>query len=142
MFEQFTQAARFAMIAAHDTAREFRHAHIGTEHLLIGLLAQPETLAAQTLSALGISQASLRNALIDRIGTGPQPTGHIPFTDDLTSTLERSINEAHAHQHSHVDTEHLLLALLSQPDGLGIQILASQVENLTAVRARMAGPTA
>lgn len=59
MFEQFTQAARFALIATYDTAREFRSAYIGTEHLLIGLPAQPETLAAQTLSCLGISQASL-----------------------------------------------------------------------------------
>jgi ATP-dependent Clp protease ATP-binding subunit ClpC len=136
MFEQFTEAARGAVVTSNVVARELQHDYIGTEHLLLGLLARPETVAARALAVLGISRDSVHRTVIDRVGLGTEPTtGHIPFTPHMKRTLEHSLSEAFDLQDPGVGTEHLLLALLREPDGLGAVILAEQTGQLPKVRA-------
>lgn len=136
MFERFTEAARGAVVLSNEVARELQHDYIGTEHLLLGLLARPDTVAARALAALDISGDSVRRMVIDRVGLGTKPaTGHIPFTPDMKRALERSLIEAFLLQHPNVDTEHLLLAVLREPEGLGAMVLAEQTEHLSNVRA-------
>lgn len=136
MFERFTDAARRAVVLAQEATRELRHDHIGTEHFLLGLLARPDTVAAHALAALGVSADSVRRAVIDRVGAGTeQMSGHIPFTPSGKGTLEHSLREALALNHPYIGTEHLLLGLLDEPDGLGARILAEQVGDLSRVRA-------
>lgn len=136
MFERFTDAARRAVVLAQEAARELQHDHIGTEHFLLGLLARPDTVAAHALAALGVSADSVRQAVVERVGAGAeQASGHIPFTPRGKATLEHSLREALALHHPYIGTEHLLLALLDEPDGLGAQILAEQAGDLSRVRA-------
>lgn len=136
MFERFTDAARRAVVLAQEATRELQHDHIGTEHFLLALLARPDTVAAHALAALGVSEDSVRRAVIDRVGAGTEQTsGHIPFTPRGKGTLEHSLREALALDHPYIGTEHLLLGLLDEPDGLGAQILAEQVGDLSRVRA-------
>lgn len=108
MFEEFTDAARRAVVLAQEAARELQHDFIGTEHVLLGLLARADTVAGHALAALGISADSFRRAVIDRVGTGTQPaSGHIPFTPRGKSTLEHSLHEAVALDHPvHRDRAH------------------------------------
>jgi ATP-dependent Clp protease ATP-binding subunit ClpA len=136
MFERFTDAARRAVVLAQEAARELQHDYIGTEHMLLGLLVHPDTVAAHALGAVGVSADSVRRAVIDRVGAGTQPaSGHISFTSRGKSTLEHSFHEAVALDHPYIGTEHILLGLLDEPDGLGAQILAAQVGDLARVRA-------
>jgi ATP-dependent Clp protease ATP-binding subunit ClpC len=136
MFERFTDAARFAVVAAQEAARELNHDYIGTEHFLLGLLRRPDTSAARALATLGISADTVRRAVIDRLGTGAKPvSGHIPFTPRGKSTLEHALREALTLNHSYIGTEHILLGLLAEPDGFAAQILAAQAEDLSNVRA-------
>ncbi|WP_375488029.1 Clp protease N-terminal domain-containing protein [uncultured Mycobacterium sp.] len=136
MFERFTDAARAVVVASQEAARELQHDYIGTEHFLLGLLARPDTVAARALAGLGVSSDDVRRAVIDRVGMGSAPaSGHIPFTPRMKSTLEHSLSEAAALQHPYIGTEHLLLGLLGEPDGLGAQILAEEAGNLSKVRA-------
>jgi ATP-dependent Clp protease ATP-binding subunit ClpC len=136
MFERFTDAARRAVVSSNEAARELQHDYIGTEHLLLGLLARPDTLASRALEALGISVDSVRRMVVDRVGLGVKPSaGHIPFTPHMKAALEHSLIEAFGLQHSNVGTEHLLLALLREPYALGTLILAEQAGQLSKVRA-------
>ncbi|BBZ15102.1 Clp protease N-terminal domain-containing protein [Mycobacterium branderi] len=136
MFERFTDQARAAVVAASEAARELRHDYIGTEHILLGLLRRPETQAARALAGLGVSEDTARRDVIEQVGTGHNAvTGHIPFTPRAKSTLEQSLSEALALQHPYIGTEHLLLALVSQPDARGAQVLADRVDDLLEVRA-------
>ena len=135
MFERFTDAARAAMVYSQEAAHDLNHTYIGTEHFLLGLLARPDTMAARTLAKFGVSRDSVRRAVIARVGLGDKPTaGHLPFTPQLKSMLERSLSESTALRNTYIGTEHLLLALLAEPDGIGAQIVADQARNLAKVR--------
>lgn len=135
MFERFTDDARAAVVVSQEAARELSHEYIGTEHLLLGLFARPDALAARALAGLGFSRDSVRAAVVARVGVGGSlPTGHIPFTPRCKTVLERALTEAASLQHSHIGTEHLLLALLDQPDATAAQILSDNADDLDAVR--------
>ncbi|GLB87054.1 hypothetical protein GBP94_22000 [Mycobacterium avium subsp. hominissuis] len=135
MFERFTEKARLAVVGASEEARELQHDYIGTEHILLGLLRQSDAQSARALARLGVSADGVRRDVVDRVGVGEKPpTGHIPFTPELKATLEQSLREAMALQHSFIGTEHLLLALAGQTESRGAQILAEQVGDILEVR--------
>ncbi len=136
MFERFTDEARTVVVQAQEQARELRHDHIGTEHVLLGLLALPTSVAAQVLRGLGVSSSSVREAVIAAAGTGTKaPPGHIPFTPRAKKVLELSLREALQFKHNYIGTEHILLAIEREGNGLAARILADQVRDLGAIRA-------
>ncbi|MEZ0364779.1 Clp protease N-terminal domain-containing protein [Mycobacterium sp. pUA109] len=136
MFERFTDAARRAVVLSNEVVGELRHDHLGTEHFLMGLLAIPDQPASRALATLGVTADAVRREIIDRVGTGEKPIGgHIPFTPHAKSALQRSLTESFEVGHSYIGTEHMLLGLLGEPDGLGAQILAARVGDLSRVRA-------
>lgn len=126
MFERFTDRARRVVVLAQDEARRLNHDHLGTEHLLLGLIAEGEGLAAKALEALGISLASLRLRVEEMAGRGERaPEGHIPFTPSAKSVLQLSLAASRQLGHSYIGTEHILLGLLDAPDGIARQVLLS-----------------
>jgi prophage maintenance system killer protein len=126
MFQRFTDRARRAVHLAQEEARLLRHNYVGTEHLLLGLLYEGEGIAAQALGSLGISLEAVRSQVEEIIGRGPTtPTGHIPFTPRAKKVLELSLREALQLGHNYIGTEHLLLGLLREGEGVAAQVLAS-----------------
>jgi ATP-dependent Clp protease ATP-binding subunit ClpC len=124
MFERFTDRARRVVVLAQEEARMLDHNYIGTEHILLGLIHEGEGVAAKALTALGISLAATRRAVEDIIGRGAQaPAAHIPFTPRAKKVLELSLREALNLGSDYIGTEHILLALLREGDGVGAQIL-------------------
>src|SRR5947209_2563572 len=120
MFERFTNAARRVVVQAQEEARKLQHNYIGTEHLLLGLLTQPDELAARALAGLGISLDGTRQEVKDAVGVGKKgPSGHIPFTPRAKKTLELSLREALQLHHEYIGTEHLLLGLIKEGEGGG-----------------------
>jgi ATP-dependent Clp protease ATP-binding subunit ClpA len=135
MFERFTAEARMVVIGAQGEARELQHNRIGTEHVLLGLFATPTCVAAQALRNLGVSAASVRDAVEAEEGRGEQsPTGHIPFTKRTKKVLELSLREALQLKHNYIGTEHILLAIVREGEGLAAKVLAQQVRDLGTVR--------
>jgi ATP-dependent Clp protease ATP-binding subunit ClpC len=135
MFERFTDRARRTIVLAQEEARALQHDYIGTEHILLGLLGETDGLAARALGTRGVSLDSVRQDVISRVGRGnEEPTGHIPFTPRSKKCLEHALREAIALQHDYIGTEHILLGLLSEPDGVAGQILAAVAGDLTDVR--------
>jgi prophage maintenance system killer protein len=125
MFQRFTDRARRAVHLAQEEARLLRHNYIGTEHLLLGLLDEGEGIAAQALGSLGISLEAVRAQVEQIIGHGQTtPVGHIPFTPRAKKVLELSLREALQLGHNYVGTEHLLLGLLREGEGVAAQVLA------------------
>ncbi len=125
MFQRFTDRARRAVHLAQEEARLLRHNYVGTEHLLLGLLYEGEGVAAKTLGSLGISLEAVRAQVEQIIGHGPTtPTGHIPFTPRAKKVLELSLREALQLGHHYIGTEHLLLGLLREGEGVAAQVLA------------------
>jgi ATP-dependent Clp protease ATP-binding subunit ClpC len=125
MFERFTDRARRVVVLAQEEARMLGHNYIGTEHILLGLIHEGEGVAARALTALGLSLAATRQAVEDIIGSGSQaPTAHIPFTPRSKKVLELSLREALSLGSDYIGTEHILLAILREGDGVGAQILA------------------
>jgi ATP-dependent Clp protease ATP-binding subunit ClpC len=124
MFERFTERARRVVVLAQEESRLLSHNYIGTEHLLLGLLAEPEGVAARALESLNVTLDAAREQVEEIIGPGQQLShGHIPFTPRAKKILELSLREA-LHMGSEViDTEHLLLGLIDEGDGVGAQIL-------------------
>jgi ATP-dependent Clp protease ATP-binding subunit ClpC len=113
MFERFTDRARRVVVLAQEEARLLGHDHIGTEDLLLGLVAEDEGVAARALEGLGIDIQTARAAVEKIVGPGPgSPGGHIPFTPQAKRTLESSMREALALGHNHIGTEYILLGLL------------------------------
>src|SRR5579875_1809204 len=150
MFERFTSRARHAIVLAQEEARQLRHNYIGTEHILLGLLAEPEGFAAQALDRFGISLAVARDDVKRIIGLGKgQVSGHIPFTPRAKKTLELALREALGLHHNYIGTEHILLGVIREAEGPGG---APAEEESTAMRttpaadaslneaARLAGP--
>jgi ATP-dependent Clp protease ATP-binding subunit ClpC len=127
MFERFTERARQVVVLAQDEARALRHQHIGTEHLLLGLLREEEGLAARTLAAFGVTLDDARARVIAAVGEGPEGaevvTGQIPFTPRAKNALELALREALSLGHKYIGTEHVLLGLVRVGEGAGVEIL-------------------
>src|SRR5207247_7818010 len=124
MFERFTDRARRVVVLAQEEARMLNHNYIGTEHILLGLTREGEGVAAKALESLGISQEAVRQQVEEIIGQGQQaPSGHIPFTPRAKKVLELSLREAHQLGHNYIGTEHLLLGLIREGEGVAAQVL-------------------
>ncbi len=124
MFERFTQPARQSVVGAQDEARRLDHDYIGTEHLLLGLLREPDTIAARVLHQLGVSLEGARGDVEAIVGRGAEtPSGHIPFTPRAKKTLELSLREALGLGHNYIGTEHILLGLLREGGGVAVMAL-------------------
>lgn len=135
MFERFTDRARRVVVLAQVEARDFKHDHIGTEHLLLGLLAEGEGIGCQALSALGVSPDGVRTRVQEIIGSGlTQPSGHIPFTPRAKKVMELSLREALQLGHNYIGTEHILLGLIREGEGVAAQLLVISGAELTVVR--------
>jgi ATP-dependent Clp protease ATP-binding subunit ClpC len=134
MFERFTNRARRVIVLAQEEARGLNHNYIGTEHLLLGLL-EPGGIAAQVLSRFGMTQTGTRDEVTARVsrGSGPSP-GRIPFTPRAKKVLELSLREALSLHHNYIGTEHILLGLVREGEGVAAQILTEHAGDLTAVR--------
>jgi len=135
MFERFTDGARRVIVLAQEEARLLNHNYIGTEHILLDLLHEGEGVAAQALESLGISPEAARALVEEIIGRGQSPlTGHIPFTPRAKRVLELSLHEALQLGHNYIGTEHLLLALVREGEGVGAQVLVRLGASLPRVR--------
>jgi ATP-dependent Clp protease ATP-binding subunit ClpA len=127
MFERFSGQARQVVVSAQEEARDLDHNYIGTEHLLLGLLAAPDSLACASLTALGYTHDNVRDALEAIVGRGKaSPGGHIPFTPRAKKVLELSLREALQLKHNYIGTEHILLGLIREGEGRAAQILADK----------------
>ena len=135
MFERFTDRARRVVVLAQEEARMLNHNYIGTEHLLLGLIHEGEGVAAKALESLGISLEAVRAQVEEIIGQGQQaPSGHIPFTPRAKKVLELSLRESRQLGHEYIGTEHILLGLLREGEGVAAQVLARLGADLNRVR--------
>jgi ATP-dependent Clp protease ATP-binding subunit ClpC len=135
VFERFTDRARRVVVLAQEEARMLNHSYIGTEHILLGLIHEGEGVAATALEALGISLSDVRADIQSIIGQGQSaPTSHIPFTPRAKKVLELSLREALQLGHNYIGTEHLLLGLVREGDGVGAQVLVKRGATLDRVR--------
>ena len=124
VFRRFSPRAREVIISAQQEARALHHNYIGTEHILLGLLRDRDGLAGRALHLLGISPEAAREQVLDIIGEGKQePAGHIPLTPRSKRVLELAVREAARLDHLHVGTEHILLGLVCEGDGVGWHVL-------------------
>jgi ATP-dependent Clp protease ATP-binding subunit ClpC len=145
VFERFTDRARRAVVLAQEEARMLNHDYIGTEHLLLGLMHEGQGVAAMALDELGISLQSVRETVEQMIGQGPRaPAAHIPFTPRAKKVLELSLREAQQLGHHSIGTEHVLLGLVREGEGVAAQALIRLGADLNGVRQRvvqlLAGP--
>ena len=135
MFERFTDRARRVVVLAQDEARGLKHNYIGTEHLLLGLISEGEGVAAKALETMAIKGEAVRASVIEIIGEGEKPVeGHIPFTPRAKRVFELSLREALQLGHNYIGTEHLLLGLLKEGEGVAAQVLTKQGADLAQVR--------
>ena len=140
MFERFTDRARRVVVVAQQEARALDHHHVGTEHILLGLIHEGEGVAARALTSLGISLPEMRQAVEAIIGRGTSPrpaSGHIPFTPPAKKVLELSLREALEHGDDYIGTEHILLALIREGDGVAAQVLAGAGVDLDRARQKV-----
>jgi ATP-dependent Clp protease ATP-binding subunit ClpC len=135
MFERFTNRARHVVVLAQEEARRLQHNYIGTEHVLLGLLGEPEGVAFRALEGFGMSLEGTREEVRAIIGTGKKaPSGHIPFTPRAKKTLEYALREAVQLRHNYIGTEHILLGVIREGDGVGAKILKQHSADLRAIR--------
>ncbi len=135
MFERFTDRARRVIVLAQDEAKLLNHNFIGTEHILLGLIHEGEGVAAKALESLGIELEAVRQQVEEIIGQGQQvPTGHIPFTPRAKKVLELSLREALQMNHNYIGTEHILLGLIREGEGVAAQVLIKLGADLGRVR--------
>ena len=135
MFERFTDRARRVVVLAQEEARHLNHNHIGTEHILLGLIHEKEGVAAIALTELGISLKGARAQVVEIVGQGDEtPASHIPFTPRAKKVLELSLREALQFGHNYIGTEHILLGLIREGEGVAAQVLESQGADLDRVR--------
>ena len=126
MFERFTGKARHVIVLAQEEARLLSHNYIGTEHILLGLLGEPGSVAGTVLAGFQLTRDPVRAEVEDKVGRGKKaPSGHIPFTPRAKKTLELSLREALALGHNYIGTEHILLGLIREGDGVAAQILTA-----------------
>ena len=134
MFERFTGRARHVVVLAQEEARQLHHNYIGTEHVLLGLLGETGGVAFRALDGFGMSLEGTRRETVAIVGTGKaQPSGHIPFTPRAKKTLELALREALQLHHNYIGTEHVLLGVIREGDGVGAQLLKQHGE-LSAIR--------
>ena len=135
MFERFTDRARRVVVLAQEEARMLHHNYIGTEHILLGLIGEGEGVAAKALESLGISLEAVRQEVEEIIGRGQQaPPGHIAFTPRAKKVLELALREAQQLGHNYVGTEHILLGLIREGEGVAAQVLVKLGADLERVR--------
>src|SRR3954464_8374487 len=135
LFERFTDRARRVVVLAQEEARLLNHNYIGTEHILLGLIHEGEGVAAKALESLGIALEGVRQQVEEIIGQGQQaPGGHIPFTPRAKKVLELSLREALQLGHNYIGTEHLLLGLIREGEGVAAQVLVKLGADLNRVR--------
>jgi ATP-dependent Clp protease ATP-binding subunit ClpA len=131
MFERFTNKARHVVVLAQEEARMLQHNYIGTEHILLGLLGEPESIGGQVLASFGITRDVARAEVEETIGRGKAAlSGHIPFTPRAKKTLELALREALAIKHNYIGTEHILLGLMREGEGVAVQILRTHADLL------------
>ncbi len=136
MFERFTSRARHVVVLAQEEARQLQHNYIGTEHILLGLLGESDGLASRALERFGMSLDGARDEVKAIVGTGKStPSGHIPFTPRAKKTLELALREALQLHHNYIGTEHILLGVIREGDGVGARILKQHAADLGTVRA-------
>jgi len=136
VFERFTDRARKIVVFAQEEARLLKHDYIGTEHLLLGLIREGEGVAAKTLESMGISLEAIRTGVVGTVGEGDgAPSGHIPFTARAKKVLELSLREALQLGHDYIGTEHILLGLIREGEGVAAQVLGKLGADLDRVRA-------
>src|SRR5579872_752569 len=135
MLERFTDQARRVVDLAQEEAKRLNHGYIGTEHILLGLIHEGEGVAAKALELLGISLDAVREQVEEIIGQGQQaPSGHIPFTPRAKKVLELSLRESQKLGHNYIGTEHILLGLIREGDGVAAQVLVRLGADLNRVR--------
>ncbi|MGP5659811.1 ATP-dependent Clp protease ATP-binding subunit [Corynebacterium falsenii] len=135
MFERFTDRARRVVVLAQEEARALNHNYIGTEHILLGLIQEGEGVAAKALESMGISLDAVRTEVKDIIGTGGHPpSGYIPFTPRAKKVLELALREALQLGHKYIGTEHILLGLIREGEGVAAQVLVKLGADLSRVR--------
>lgn len=128
MFERYTDRARRVIVCSQDAARDLKHNYIGTEHLLLGMLLEAEGMAALSLNDVGIAHAETRERVLAVIGEGKNaPSGHIPFTPRLKKVCELALREALQLGCNYIGTEHLLLGLIREGEGVGAGVIAQTV---------------
>ena len=138
MFERFSDQARRVVVLAQEEARLLNHNYIGTEHILLGLVHEDEGVAAQVLESLNIRLDAVRREVEELVGQGESPPSeHIPFTPRAKKVLELSLREAIQLGHNYIGTEHILLGLLREGEGVACQVLVKLGANLPSVRARV-----
>ena len=135
MFERFTDRARRVVVLAQEEARGLNHNYIGTEHILLALLREGDGVAARVLDRFGLTPEGVREEVTARVGLGSQPVPKkIPFTPRAKKVLELALREALQLHHNYIGTEHILLGLIREGDGVGAQILAEHAADLDTVR--------
>ena len=136
MFERFTERARQVVVLAQDEARALKHNYIGTEHILLGLLRNEEGLAARVLGSLGVTLDEARRQVARIVGSGEEaPAGELPFTPRAKKALELALREALSLDHNYIGTEHILLGLVQEGEGVANHILADQGADSERIRA-------
>jgi ATP-dependent Clp protease ATP-binding subunit ClpC len=135
MFERFTNRARHVVVLSQEEARLLNHNYIGTEHILLGLLGEPDSIGGQVLASFGFTRDGVREEVVEKVGRGKkQLSGHIPFTPRAKKTLELSLREALAIKHNYIGTEHILLGLIREGEGVAVQIMREHADP-TEIRA-------
>jgi len=135
MFQRFSDRARLVVVLAQEESRKLNHNYIGTEHILLGLIREGKGVAAKTLGSLGISLDPVRQQVEEIIGRGQEtPQGHIPFTPRAKKVLELSLRESRQLGHDYIGTEHILLGLIREGDGVAAQVLVRLGADLNRVR--------
>ena len=139
MFDRFSARARKSLGLARQTALSFHHDYIGTEHMLLGIVQVGSGVAASALESLGVDRGQIRRQVEERMSPGLAPVtqGQLPFTPRGKRTLEISLEEAEGLGHSYVGTEHLLLGLIREGEGIAAQALAALDVRLESVRAEV-----
>jgi ATP-dependent Clp protease ATP-binding subunit ClpC len=135
MFERFTDRARRVVVMAQEEARMRNHSFIGTEHILLALIDEGDGTGVKALESLGISRDAVRQQVVEIIGQGQHaPSGHIPFTPQAKKVLELALSESKALGHHYIGTEHILLGLIREGDGVAAQVLVKLGGDLNRVR--------
>ncbi len=135
MFERFTDRARRVVVLAQEECRVLNHNYVGTEHILLGLVHEGQGVGARALETLGISPEAVRQQVEEIVGQGERaPTGHIPFTPRAKKVLEFSLRESQQLGHDYIGTEHLLLGLIREGEGVAAQVLVRLGADLNRVR--------
>jgi Clp amino terminal domain, pathogenicity island component len=138
MFERFTDRARKVVVLAQDEARVLEHNYIGTEHVLLGLIAEGHGVACKALESLGIGLETVREQVEAAVGRGKKAgSGHIPFTPRAKRVLELSLRESLQLGHNYIGTEHILLGLIAEGDGVAAQVLVGLGANAEVTRRKV-----